>query len=180
MRELIRALCVSLVASSIAACGVTGNFRMDPGYARFESPGPRDAERTFGLSLGPLPLRIARLITSGDPELSQLLKGLKGVRVYVYAVEGDASFVRERIEQTRARLVDQGWDAVVAVRDDGEFASALVRTNDAEDVRGIVVMTHDDEEVVLVNVIGRIRPESFGALMGHVGYEGPPVGIDAP
>jgi hypothetical protein len=55
-----RALTVLLPAPALSACGLSGNLRYAPGYADFESPGMRETDREFALSLGPLPLRLAR------------------------------------------------------------------------------------------------------------------------
>jgi hypothetical protein len=78
-------LVVAAAASLVTGCGITGNFRHDPGYADFRSPGPWATDRQIGLSLGPLPLKLARLVLDEDdePELHGILKGLRAVRVYI-------------------------------------------------------------------------------------------------
>jgi len=170
-------------AASLAACGITGNFRAHPGFARLGSIDQGDVDRQLGISLGPLPLMVARRLTADDPELGAMLRGVKGVRVYVYDVNGDAARVRGRMERSQARLVADGWTPAVAMRDDGEYAAALVRTDARDGVRGIVVLTLDDEEAVLVNVIGRLRPESFSRVMASLGEDLPPMRVtldDAP
>jgi ribonuclease HI len=153
-------------------CGILGNFRGNPGYASFGSPGFRDTDREFALSLGPLPLKLARWITHDDPELAAMLDGLKAVRVYTYDVDGDAQRVSERMEDVRDRLVEQGWDQVVAVRDDGEHVDALLKLK-AGAIRGMAVVVQDDEEVVLVNVIGNIKPENFSSMMAELDIDLP-------
>jgi hypothetical protein len=126
-----------------------------------------------------LPIKLARLVTRGDPEISSLLQGVKAVRVYTYGVNGDAERVAERIERVRADLVDDGWDQVVAVRDDGELVTALVKMDEPGAIRGMAVMVQDDADVVLVNVIGHIRPQSFGALMAELDVALPPMTVSA-
>lgn len=168
---LVTALAAVVVA--LAGCGITGNFRLDPGYARFGSPGLGDTDREFALSLGPLPIAVARKLTQDAPEIHDLLKSLKAVRVYVYDVDGDPRRVRERIDGTWARLEADGWKSVVAVHDDGETARALVRMDGPEGIRGLVVMVEDTEQVVLVNVIGDIDPRAFGTFMAELGFEAP-------
>jgi hypothetical protein len=173
---MYRLVVVTALVSGITAlygCGITGNFRLDPGYARFGSLGLRDTDREFALSLGPLPIAIARKFMQDEPEIRKLLKGLKAVRVYVYAVDGDARSVRRRFDGAWARLEADGWDTAVAVREDGESVRALVRSNGQAEIRGLVVMVQDAEEVVLVNVIGDIDPQAFGAVMVELGFESP-------
>src|SRR5690606_36110605 len=169
-----RALSIAAVAAAVAvlgACGVTGNLRFHPGYADLGSPGRRDTDRELGLSIGPLPLRFARMFFADDPELAAILRDIRAVRVYVYEVDGDAERVHARIDAARNRLVERGWHPIVAVRDDGELVSALVRMDGPERIHGLAVMVQDDEDVVLVNVIGRIEPETFAFVMDEVGVD---------
>lgn len=180
-------LALTGAALLLTGCGITGNLRGHPGFAPFERPGTRNADREFALSLGPLPLRMGRLLArpmlSDDPEILEILeiaKQLRAVRVYVYAVtDGDAA-VRERIALTQNKLVGRGWESVVAIRDDGGFVSALVRLDGSPSLRGLAVIFHDPEEVVLVNVIGRFEPSAFGALMEFFDIETPAVAIESP
>lgn len=165
-------------AASLAACGITGNFRAHPGFARLGSIDQGDVDRQLGISLGPLPLMVARRLTADDPELGAMLRGVKGVRVYVYDVNGDSARVLGRIQRSRARLVADGWTPAVAIRDDGEYAAALVRMGPHDRVRGIAVLTLDDTEAVLVNVIGDLRPESFTLLMASIDDDLPAVSVE--
>lgn len=180
----MRAGFIVLVAATsvlaLAACGFTGNLRFNPGYAELGSPGVADTDRSFRISLGPLPIKLARLFVADDPEISGILKDVKGVRVYTYEVDGDAERVNARMEESRGRLVSRGWQPVVAVRDDGGLVTALVRMDDDaadERIRGLVVMVQDEEEVVLVNVIGKLAPETFAFAMAELEIELPTVAL---
>ena len=52
-----RGLLVGVLSSLAAGCGVTGNFRHDPGYASFGSLHRLESDEHFSLSLGPRILR---------------------------------------------------------------------------------------------------------------------------
>ena len=162
---------------ALASCGILGDLRWNPGYADFGSPGARDTNRDFALSLGPVPVKLARLVMHGDAEMSAMLKGVKAVRVYTYEVDGDIERVRTRMESVRARLVAAGWQQIVAVRDDGELVAALVKMEGPSKVRGMAVIMQDDEDLTLVNVIGNIRPESFAAMMAELDIDVPSMSI---
>ena len=178
MRRIICAFAVTAGVLALGACGFTGNFRFNPGYADLRSPGLRDTNRAFALSLGPLPIRMARVFVADDPELSGILDDLKGVRVYIYDVDGNVDRVGGRIQAARTRLIEAGWQPVVAVRDDGGLASALVRLDEEPNVmRGLVVMFQDDEEVVFVNLIGAIKPETFALAMNELGVDVPTMAL---
>ena len=174
---------LAAATSALTACGFTGNLRFNPGYAELGSPGVADTDRSFGISLGPLPIKLARLFVAGDPEISGILKDVKGVRVYTYEIDGDAERVIARMVEARGRLVARGWQPVVAVRDDGGLVTALVRMDDDADdqrIRGLVVMVRDEEEVVLVNVIGKLAPETFAFAMAELDIELPTVALGEP
>jgi len=163
------ALSIAAAAFLLSGCGITGNFRMNPGYAEFDSPGLPHADRELALSLGPIPLKIANVVLVHDPILSSILRDVRAVRVYTYAVDGDNALAREHIEDARSRFVAGGWRPVAVVHDDGEFTAALVRLDAPEKIRGVVVMSAGREEVVYVNAIGKIRPKTFDRLMAEVG-----------
>src|SRR4029079_5971576 len=87
MRLSFRSVLVLAASLPLAACGIPGNFRNDLGYADFGSQG-RGTERDIGLSLGPLPLGVARMFLHDDEEdIGPLLKDLRAARVYVYTVD---------------------------------------------------------------------------------------------
>ena len=166
-------------AAVLAGCGITGNFRNDPGFADFASPGWVDTNRDLGLSLGPLPLKLAHWVLDDDPELGPLVRDLRAVRVYCYEVSGDAERVARRIEATDADLRRAGWVALAAVREDQELVSVLVRY-DGHAVRGMAVLTQDDSEVLLVNLIGGdLAPGLINFYMAELDVEMPAITIDA-
>lgn len=183
MRTGLIVLAVATSVLALAACGFTGNLRFSPGYAELGSPGIADTDRSFGISLGPLPIKLAKVFMAGDPEIAAILKDVRAVRVYTYDVDGDPERVNANMEESRGRLVERGWQPVVAVRDDGGLVTALVRMDDGDDasrVRGLVVMVQDDEEVVLVNVIGKLTPETFAFAMAELDIELPTMALGAP
>lgn len=164
----------------LAGCGITGNFRNDVGYARFGSPGPLAADRSLGISAGPLPLKFIRWVMDDDPEMAPLLEDLRAVRVYTYDVRGDALEVARNVQAIQSGLLAEGWVALAAVRDEGELLSVLLRLDDRGKRRGLAVIAQDEQEVLLVNLIGRdIRIELFNHYMAELNIDAPPIEIDA-
>ncbi len=179
MYYLTRVLVSVATISVLSACGVSGNLRNDPGFAAFESPGIHDSDREFALSLGPLPLRLARAVMDDDPDAAAMLRQLRAVRIYVYEIDGDAERVREKLESNAAGLTEQGWMPVVTVREDDELLSALVKMGQDNQIRGLVVIAQDHEEVIFVNLIGRLRPESFNDLLSEFDVNLRDINIDS-
>jgi hypothetical protein len=169
----------------VTGCGFTGNLRMDPGFASFRAPSRiQHTDREFALSLGPIPLRLATMISRpilrDEPWVTDTLKTVRAVRVYAYEIDGGQEPVQAHIERTKDQLIADGWEAIVAVREDGGLVRALVMPLEEEMMRGIVVMYQDGEDLVLVNVIGKFRPETIATVMDGLGIEMPPIEIEMP
>jgi hypothetical protein len=176
MRLASRSALVLAASLPLAACGITGNFRNDPGYADF-GPQAQDTHREIGLSLGPLPLGLARMFVNDDPELGPILKDLRAARVYIYDVD-DPERVADRIATTQSELIADGWFPIVTVRDDGERVAVLTHANRRGELRGMAVIVQESEELVLVNLIGEIHLDQFDAYMAGLDVHAPSIAID--
>jgi hypothetical protein len=171
---------------ALASCGFTGNLRGNPGFASFGAPSTLpEADRQFAISLGPIPLRLATMVSRpifNDDEdwISDALSDVRAVRVYVYEIDGETERVVDHMDATRSKLIVDGWDQLAAVREDGGLLTALVMHEQPETVRGVVVMYEEDEELVLVNVIGKIKPDTFSSLLEGLDIEIPMIEIEDP
>lgn len=182
MNSIARSVLLLLCTWMLAGCGFTGNLYGDPGYASFDSPGLFDTDRVVALSLGPLPLRLARIVIDDDedPEAAMFLKHLDAVRIYVYEIDRNPEQVKQRMQSTVDRLEQDGWQPVVAIRDDGELVRVLFRMINEDQIRGMVVMVQDEEELVLINLIGDLKPEMFNSYMNGLDIDTPAVSIEGP
>jgi len=168
--QYFRFLLPALLALTLSACGVTaGGLRNDPGYADLDYPGWREADKEFGISLGPLPLRFAAWVVDeeDDPETAAMLRELKGVRIRIYEIEGDRHRVFDRITESGRQLEKNGWDRLVTVNDEDENVLVMVKGS-ATEISGMAVLTADHDEAVFVNMIGNIRPEFFNDILDSV------------
>lgn len=168
MSTLMTSRCVrfctaAAVALLLGACGIMAPHG-NAGYADLDSPGFLDTDRVISLSLGPTVLHFAARHVEDDPETQALLRSLDGVRVRVYEIDGDAVRVGERLARMSRELLDDGWENVMAARQEGEQVHMLVRVVEGQ-IRGVTVLVSDDSEAVIVNLMGEIRPELFGEAM---------------
>ena len=147
----------------LGGCGITASSRNE-GYADLDGLSWRDVDTTTTLSFGPTLLSLAASFVEDDPRTRALLRDLDGVRVKIYAIEGDPVGVASDLNAMSSELGAQGWEPVALVREDGETTHVLVKTADTR-IAGITVMTSDGKEVVLVNVMGELRPEMFDQTM---------------
>jgi hypothetical protein len=163
-----------LAAVLLGACGITAP-RGDEGFADLDALGVFDTDRKLALSVGPALLHFAARHVDNDPEAEALLRGLDGVRVRIYEVNGDAQRVGRRLERMSQDLQAEGWDPVALIREQGEQAHMLLKVSEGG-IKGMVVMAADgEEEVVLVNLMGDLRPEMFGDVMGALELDAPEV-----
>lgn len=162
-----RLLAVAGLLVALAGCGVTAP-RGNEGYADLQSPGIFDTDITLSLSLGPSLLRFAASLVEDDPAARALLQDLDGVRVRIYEIEGDADRVSARLQAMHATLRQQHWESVVAVREAGECTYVMLKPGADGDIAGLTVLDSDGTEVVIVNVMGTLRPESFSTAMGAI------------
>jgi hypothetical protein len=173
-----RTMTAGFIALLLAGCGVSGNFRHDPGYAAFGRPGPLVGQRELGLSLGPLPLALARFVMADDEEIGAILQELRAVRVYVYDVTRDSESVARHLREVQADLIADGWLPLVTVKDGTEQVAVLLRAGEEGRNRGLAVIVHDSTETVLVNLIGNVRLDLVGSYLAELDVATPPIELD--
>ena len=174
----LRTLALATLTSLLTACGITGNFRNDPGYADFGALQRLDAESDFGLSLGPLPLQIAKWATHDDEDIGPLLRELRAVRVYTMEGIADPEEAAKRAKTVTADLTREGWLTVAAVREGEELTSVLLRPDKNFAHKGLAVIVQEPDEVVLVNLIGNIRLDLIDGYLADLDIDAPHIEID--
>jgi len=181
---LTRTLTLGTSSLLLAGCGITGNFRHDPGYADFGALQNLSADSHIGLSLGPLPLKIAAwgidlAEDEDDEEIGSFLRELRAVRVYTFeGVEEDPAEVESEVKELTAELARDGWLNIAAVREESELTSVFLRPDKNFTHHGLVVVVQEPDEVVLVNLIGNIRLDFIDGYMADLDVHVPPIEID--
>jgi hypothetical protein len=156
-------LLLILIAFLLSSCGITAP-RSNEGYANLDSPGISETDRTLSLSLGPATLRFAARFLDDEPETQALLRSLDGVRIRIYEVTGDSGRISQNVERMGNKLDDDGWQPVMLVREEGELVQMFAKPY-GNHMKGLTIVSADDEEVVVVNIMGDIAPEHFNDVM---------------
>ncbi len=117
-----------------------------------------DLDRRFGIQTGRVSMWIARraMKWSGEDEVS--LKGVRGVEVGVYEVDGPRRGYRLASDEQRPSLCGagfSGWEPVVRVCEGDEHMLMFVRQK-RDQLRGLLVVVQDSDEVVIVRARGRL------------------------
>lgn len=164
VRPAPRLLVIVSLCMALSACGLTAPKSSD-GYADLESLGMRDTDNVMTLSIGPALLRFAASHVDDDPDTRDLLKGLDGVRIRIYEIDGDAGRVATRIDNMSRHLQDDGWEPVMLIREEDETTHMLLRVVEGQ-ICGMTVLVSDGEtEAMVINLMGEIKPQQFGDVM---------------
>jgi hypothetical protein len=175
-RRILQLLFIVGLAALLGACNLTAP-RSSAGYADLDSLGVRDVDNVLTLSIGPALLRFAASHVDDEPEVKGLLKGLDGIRIRIYEIDGDAGRVAGRMSAMSGRLQDDGWEPVLSIKEGDEATYMLLRLVDGR-VCGMTVLVSDgDSEAVVINLMGDIRPEQFGDVMLALDVDTP--GVEA-
>jgi len=156
----------------VSACGFTAP-RGNEGFANLDSPGMVDTDRVMSISLGPTVLRFAARFVDDDPEVRALLKSLDGVRVRIYEVHGDHERVAQKFERMGHKLGDNGWNPVMLIREEGELVQMYAKQS-GTGLQGLTIVSADNDEVVVVNIMGDIQPRYYSDVMVALNVEGAP------
>jgi hypothetical protein len=108
----------------------------------------------------------ATLVEKEEPDAAKLLRSVHLVRVNVVGLtDTNREEITKRVQKIRAELEGRGWERNVNVQGkDGEDVGIFTQTQGGTALAGIAVTVIDAQNVVLVNVVGDIRPEQIAAL----------------
>lgn len=108
----------------------------------------------------------ALLVEKHEAEAAKLLRSVQLVRVNVVGLtEENRDELRQRVQTIRQDLEGRGWERNVNVQGkSGEDVGVYTQTQGGTALAGIAVTVVDPKHVVLVNVVGDIRPEQLAAL----------------
>lgn len=144
-----------------------------PGWVDIDSFGlVADEDMLVDVHLGGWLMGLARAAAadSGDPD-ADIIQGIEQIRVRVFDTSRLGSDFVDQAQQMVASLRRDGWEEFASVRDRREsaFVHVLVLGNDQQ-IDGITLVAIDDQnEAVLVNIVGRIRPADVARLLNDEG-----------
>ncbi len=153
---------VALAATSVRAA--------EPGYVDLGKFTPAKGCEFVEVNLhAPLIKLAARFVDKEEPEVAELLRSLKHVRVNVVGFdETNKAETTDRVEAIRSELEGQGWVRLVTVKEaeQAEDVGVYVKMREDESIDGVVVTVIDrsNDKAVFVNVVGNITPEQIAAL----------------
>jgi len=109
----------------------------------------------------------AQAVEKQQPDAAKLLRSVQLVHVNVVGLtDGNRAELEKRVRQIRHDLETAGWDHTVAVQDKGgQDVGIYTKTRGGEALAGLAITVIEPKgQVVLVNIVGGIRPEQVAAL----------------
>jgi len=141
------------------------------GYYPIEEMGIfADGDLEVDVDLSGAMLRVAAgAMENQDERLAELVANLERVRVQVGAPSGvDAATVAQTMAAAQATLVGAGWQKILSVEEESEQVY-LYALESGGNIAGLTAFVNEGgEEVVVVNIVGDINPETLGRMLVHM------------
>ena len=135
------------------------------GYVDFGDLSITYGEPKITINLGGTMLNFVGMMTNSEnPETSEMISKLKGIRVQIYSLDENTEAARDQFGKTKSSLKSSGWEPIVQVNEDDEQVLVYMKMVEGN-MEGMTVMVVDDEEAVFVNVIGQLNPAQLGKVM---------------
>ena len=112
-----------------------------------------------------------------EREIKKLIVGIKGIYVKSFEFEADGQFSTADVEAIRGQLRRPGWTKLVNVtsKKDGNLEVYLLMNG--EQIGGLAVLSSEERELTVVNIVGPVDLEKLAKLEGQFGV--PDLGIEA-
>ena len=110
----------------------------------------------------------ARLVEKSEPQVAEVIRGLKLIRVNVIGLtDENRAEMQKRVKTIRGELDAQKWERIVTAQKENEDVGIYLKMRGEEAVEGLVVtVLSGNKEAVLVNIVGNIQPDKI-ALIGE-------------
>lgn len=168
MKTLINILAVLVFISTVNLFAQDEqDYSQYAGFANFgDLTALEDGEMVTEILIEEKLLRMVAKFTNDDPDLSNLIGGLKLIKVNTFEVTpSNADQLKEKANSIDKDLMNNNWDRIVKTRSKGEIANVYVKTAGEEEFIGLTVIAIDEDgEAAFVNIVGNIDMDTLGKL----------------
>jgi hypothetical protein len=102
-----------------------------------------------------------------DAEFAELVKGLDGVHVKVFSFDQPGMYSSADIESVVKQVETQGWKKLLSVREKNSRVEMWMRDNSTDG--GMFFVASEPNELVMINIAGKVDLESLRKLQGRMG-----------
>jgi Domain of unknown function (DUF4252) len=100
---------------------------------------------------------------SDTEKMHQLLDGITGIYVKSFEFDGPNAYAESDVDAIRKQVSGPGWSRVVSVRERRELTE-IYFWREKETSGGLVVISAEENELTVVNIVGRVDLAALGAL----------------
>lgn len=138
------------------------------------------ASQTVDVNIDERLMRIAAKILSehdaDERDVKALVSGLKGIYVRSFEFDSDAQYTAADVEAIRTQLRAPGWSRLVNVTSKKEGNIEVYLLLNGEQIGGLAVLSTEDRELTVVNIVGPVDLDKLTKLEGQFGV--PELGIE--
>ena len=137
------------------------------------------ASQTVDVNIDERLIRLAAKVLSDEDsderEVKKLVVGIKGIYVKSFEFENDGQYSTTDLETIRTQLRAPGWTRLVNVTSNKDGIVEVYFLMNGEKIGGLAVLSSDDRELTVVNIVGPVDLEKLAKLEGQFGV--PELGI---
>lgn len=167
MKALIKILPLFILFAAASLSAQETDYSVYPGYANFgDLSALEDGEMVTEILIEEKLLRMVAKFTKDDVELSDLIGGLKLIKVNTFEVTpSNSDELMNRAQKIDKDLMNRNWDRIVKTKSRGEVANVYIKTAGDDEFVGITVVSIDEGgEAAFVNIVGSINMDTLGKL----------------
>ena len=112
-----------------------------------------------------------------ERKIKKLIVGIKGIYVKSFEFETDGQFSTADVEAIHTQLRGPGWTKLVNVTSKKEGNVEVYLLLNGEQIGGLVVLSSEDRELTVVNIVGPVDLDKLAKLEGQFGV--PELGIES-
>ena len=167
MKTILRyPLVAAVLAAGVNLSALAGPSPGQVEFGKFTPPGDGGQFVEVQIKSNLLSLA-AQVVEKQQPDAAKLLRSVQLVHINVIGLtEENRAELEKRVQQIRHDLDARGWDHNITVQDKkGEDVGIYTKTRNSEALAGLAITVIDPkEQVVLINIVGDIRPGQVAAL----------------
>ncbi len=137
------------------------------------------ASQTVDVNIDERLIRLASKLfkDQGDEkDVKDLIVGIKGIYVKSFEFDADGQYTNADVESIRSQLRGPSWTRLMnfTSKKDGNLEVHLLMNGDQ--IAGLAVLSTDDREFTVVNIVGPVNLDKLAKLEGQLGI--PELGIE--
>jgi len=173
-----------LIAALLLGCAAVAAQTPAPQASRIELSSldhlAAKASQTVDVNIDERLMRLAAKAFSDkdadEREIKKLITGVKGIYVKSFEFDSDGQFTAADMEAIRAQMRGPNWTRVVNVTSKKEGNVEVYLLTNGDEIGGLAVLSTEDRELTVVNIVGPVDLEKLAKLEGQFGV--PELGIE--